>query len=134
MVSILGVLATLLCVTTATASRPNRYHGGPGLFGRGTIHSSSNEEHSWQPMERQLPAEPKGVKTIHIPGSNHTVRYREPHLCETVPGVKTYSGYIDIADDKHMFFWFFEAREDPENKPVTLWCEFSIGCFIAIEH
>lgn len=31
-------------------------------------------------------------------------------VCETRPGVKTYSGYIPINQNQSMFFWLFEAR------------------------
>lgn len=74
-------------------------------------------------LRRQIPANPTGVKTIHTP-SNVTLRYKEPGkdgVCETTPGVNSYSGYIDIAPDMHTFFWFFESRKDPANDPVTLW-------------
>lgn len=74
-------------------------------------------------LRRQVPEDPTGVKTIHAPG-NVTLRYKEPGqdgVCETTPGVNSYSGYIDIAPDMHTFFWFFEARHDPANAPVTLW-------------
>ncbi|KAK6614240.1 serine carboxypeptidase [Botrytis cinerea] len=42
-------------------------------------------------------------------------------VCETTPGVNSYSGYIDLDANSHTFFWFFEARNDPANAPVTLW-------------
>lgn len=47
---------------------------------------------------RQLPADPVGVKTITTP-QNITIRYKEPGkegVCETTPGVNSYSGYIDL--------------------------------------
>lgn len=69
---------------------------------------------------RQLPDEPTGVKTIQT-GNNVTIRYKEPNICETTKGVKSYSGYVDLAPDSHTFFWFFEARHEPENAPITLW-------------
>ncbi|KAJ5780348.1 hypothetical protein N7457_005508 [Penicillium paradoxum] len=69
---------------------------------------------------RQLPEEATGVKTIET-GNNVTIRYKEPKICETTEGVKSYSGYVDLAPDSHTFFWFFEARHDPENAPITLW-------------
>lgn len=53
-----------------------------------------------------------------------SVRYKEvpAGICETTPGVKSYSGYADVAQDEHIFFWFFEAREvDPKTAPLTLW-------------
>ena len=74
-------------------------------------------------VPRGLPAGVTGQKTIHSPGGA-TVRYKEPGkagVCETTQGVNSYSGYIDLAPDAHTFFWFFEARHDPANKPITLW-------------
>ncbi|KAJ5753870.1 uncharacterized protein N7511_008023 [Penicillium nucicola] len=72
---------------------------------------------------RQLPKEPTGVKTIKT-ANNVTIRYKEPGkegVCETTPGVKSYSGYVDLSPTEHTFFWFFEARHDPKNAPITLW-------------
>ncbi|KAI4112348.1 MAG: hypothetical protein LQ338_008322, partial [Usnochroma carphineum] len=56
--------------------------------------------------------------------ANLTVRYKEvpSGTCEVDPNVKSYSGYVDIAPDKHIFFWFFEARnQDPSTAPLTTW-------------
>ncbi|KAJ4124555.1 hypothetical protein NW754_000253 [Fusarium falciforme] len=72
---------------------------------------------------RQAPGQAEGVTTIKSP-SGAQIRYKEPGkdgICETTPGVNSYSGYIDIAPDVHVFFWFFESRRDPANDPVTLW-------------
>ncbi|KAL8760184.1 MAG: hypothetical protein Q9199_000206 [Rusavskia elegans] len=72
---------------------------------------------------RQLPAEPVGVTTITSP-TGVTIRYKQPGLegvCETTPGVNSYSGYVDLAPDAHTFFWFFEARNNPAEAPLTLW-------------
>ncbi|KAK3719712.1 hypothetical protein LTR37_004249 [Vermiconidia calcicola] len=53
-----------------------------------------------------------------------TVRYKEvpEGICELTPGVKSYSGYVDIEEHQHIFFWFFEARnQDPATAPLTVW-------------
>lgn len=43
-------------------------------------------------------------------------------ICETTPGVKSFSGYVDIEENEHVFFWFFEARNvDPTTAPWTVW-------------
>lgn len=73
--------------------------------------------------ERQDPANVTGVTTITSPGGA-TIRYKEPGkdgVCETTPGVNSYSGYVDLDANTHMFFWFFEARNDPGGAPLTLW-------------
>ncbi|KAI9802779.1 MAG: hypothetical protein M1833_001378 [Piccolia ochrophora] len=77
--------------------------------------------HNWK---RQVPEEPEGVQTLTAPQSNVTIRFKEPGkqgVCETTPGVNSYSGFVDTAEDAHTFFWFFEARENASTAPVTLW-------------
>ncbi|KAK3624360.1 hypothetical protein LTR56_021078 [Elasticomyces elasticus] len=75
------------------------------------------------PERRQVPADPTGVTTITSP-NGASIRYKQPGLegvCETTPGVNSYSGYISLNETTNMFFWFFEAREDAANAPLTLW-------------
>ena len=72
---------------------------------------------------RQAPAKPTGVTTITSP-NGVKIRYKEPGkdgVCETTPGVNSYSGYISLNESTNMFFWFFEARENPATAPLTLW-------------
>ncbi|KAI1434371.1 alpha/beta-hydrolase [Xylaria sp. CBS 124048] len=52
------------------------------------------------------------------------VRYKEvpTGICEQDPDVKSYSGYADVSDSEHIFFWFFESRnQDPQEAPLTVW-------------
>ena len=72
---------------------------------------------------RQVPANATDVTTIKSP-TGVTIRYKEPGkagVCETTPGVGSYSGYVDLSPTSHTFFWFFEARHNPETAPLTLW-------------
>ena len=69
------------------------------------------------------PANATDVKTITTP-TNVTIRYKNPGeagVCETTPGVNSYAGYIDVAPNAHVFFWFFESRSNPAEDPLTLW-------------
>ncbi|KZT27650.1 serine carboxypeptidase [Neolentinus lepideus HHB14362 ss-1] len=58
--------------------------------------------------------------------SEHSLRVTEPTLCDS--SVKQYSGYLDITDGKHLFFWFFESRISPETAPLVLWLNGGPGC------
>lgn len=51
----------------------------------------------------------------------------QTNLCETTPGVSSYSGYVTLpSEDKtynaSLFFWYFEARDgSTATAPTTLW-------------
>jgi carboxypeptidase D len=84
---------------------------------------SSHEHPRYSFDRRQLPQDPTGVKTIETP-NGVTIRYKEPGkegVCETTPGVNSYSGYVDLSPESHTFFYFFEARNNPATAPITLW-------------
>ncbi|KAF2117169.1 Alpha/Beta hydrolase protein [Lophiotrema nucula] len=74
-------------------------------------------------QERQIPKDPEGVMTITSP-QGASIRFKQPGkegVCETTYGVDDYAGYISLDEKTNMFFWFFEARENPSEKPLTLW-------------
>ena len=50
-----------------------------------------------------------------------------PGLSEPI-NFKQYSGYLDITEGKHFFYWFVESQKDPENAPVVLWLNGGPGC------
>ena len=53
----------------------------------------------------------------------------DPSKLGVDPGAKQYSGYLDDeAGDKHLFYWFFESRNNPETDPVVLWLNGGPGC------
>ncbi|KAJ5933777.1 Carboxypeptidase S1 [Penicillium verhagenii] len=81
-----------------------------------------------------FPSPPEGLKVVN---SKHEegvkISYKQPGICETTPGVKSYSGYIHLPpgtlNDEHVdqnysintFFWFFESRHDARNAPLSIW-------------
>lgn len=75
--------------------------------------------------------QPKHLTTVRsLLNSDVSLSYKETHLCETTPGVKSYTGYVNIPAnasgqpyDIHTFFWFFESRKDPANAPLSLWLQ-----------
>lgn len=50
----------------------------------------------------------------------------EPKLCD--PSVKQLSGYLDISETRHLFFWFEESRQNPDEDPLVLWLNGGPGC------
>lgn len=61
--------------------------------------------------------------------TNSTIEYVEDSgICETTPGVKTYSGYLSVGTNMSMWFWFFEARNNASAAPLALWLNGGPGC------
>lgn len=74
--------------------------------------------------ERGIPKDATGVRTI-TSSQGASIRFKQPGkegVCETTPGVDDYAGYISLDNNTNMFFWFFEARENPSEKPVSSLC------------
>ncbi|RDB19542.1 Carboxypeptidase Y A [Hypsizygus marmoreus] len=62
---------------------------------------------------------------------NHQVRVKKTHFCD--PTVNVYTGYLDVdAGAKHMFFYFFESRRNPDKDDVMMWINGGPGCSSAM--
>ncbi|KAM9408146.1 lysosomal protective protein-like [Pholidichthys leucotaenia] len=44
------------------------------------------------------------------------------------PDFKQYSGYLNVANGKHLHYWFVESQNDPSTDPVVLWLNGGPGC------
>lgn len=59
----------------------------------------------------------------------HSVRVKKSKFCDGQ--VDAYTGYIDV-EARHLFFYFFESRGDPEKDDVVLWTNGGPGCSSAV--
>ncbi|KAI9685487.1 MAG: hypothetical protein M1820_010784 [Bogoriella megaspora] len=82
----------------------------------------------------QFPPTPENLTIVDSKLQNGvSISYKEPGICETTPGVRSYAGYVHLPagdlDDLgveqprpiNTFFWFFESRKDPANAPLAIW-------------
>lgn len=79
----------------------------------------------------QLPPQPEGLTTVQVAGHPEvSIAYKETHICETQ--ARAWSGYVHMPSsylsetelvpyNVSMFFWYFEAREDPEHAPSAIY-------------
>ncbi|KAG1187514.1 hypothetical protein G6F36_005367 [Rhizopus arrhizus] len=49
--------------------------------------------------------------------TGYSVRFVRPTLCDS--DLQQYSGYLDLGQDVHYYFWFFESKKEPASKPLT---------------
>ncbi|TFK72338.1 serine carboxypeptidase [Pluteus cervinus] len=65
----------------------------------------------------------------------YSVRLKQSRFCDET--VRAYTGYIDIQA-RHLFFYFFESRSDPDKDDVIFWtnggpgCSSSLGLFMEL--
>lgn len=94
----------------------------------GIINKGEDKVHQWIENGKQF-IKQNGLTyelVQHPQFGEYKLRVTEPSLCD--PSVKQYSGYLDITDDKHLFFWFFESRSSPEEAPLVMWLNGGPGC------
>ncbi|PSR78200.1 hypothetical protein PHLCEN_2v7532 [Hermanssonia centrifuga] len=57
--------------------------------------------------------------------AKHGVRIKKSDFCDGT--VRAFTGYIDI-EARHLFFYFFESRNDPDTDDVIFWTNGGPGC------
>ncbi|KAK0542739.1 hypothetical protein OC846_006526, partial [Tilletia horrida] len=68
-------------------------------------------------------------KFIHNAFPSYTLRLntkKDTTLCAS--DVIKHTGYLDISDDRHLWFTYFESRSNPEKDPLVLWLNGGPGC------
>ncbi|OJD16314.1 hypothetical protein AJ78_03526 [Emergomyces pasteurianus Ep9510] len=83
-------------------------------------------------LSQYFPPTPKDVRTVSL-RNGVSISYKQTSICETTPDVKAYAGYVHLPPGTledvgvyqnytiNTFFWFFEAREDSTNAPLSVW-------------
>ncbi|KAL5513246.1 hypothetical protein ACEPAH_3644 [Sanghuangporus vaninii] len=67
------------------------------------------------------------ITLLHPRFPNHQVRIKKSDFCD--PTVNVYTGYLDVDQGaKHLFFYFFESRRNPDEDDVMLWINGGPGC------
>ena len=72
------------------------------------------------------------VLSERFPGAS--ISYKQTSICETTNGVKSFSGFVTLPKDLlpdagdwpeestgSFFFWYFEARNDPDSAPTSIY-------------
>ncbi|KAI9696691.1 MAG: hypothetical protein M1820_008065 [Bogoriella megaspora] len=103
-----------------------------------TIPAGSSPEGPWSTyLNSSWPSSSNNTSKVTIPSQRFpgaSISYKRTHICETTPGVKSFSGYVHLpsnflADaevpgapyDINTFFWYFESRNDPTNAPTAIY-------------
>ncbi|KAJ7250136.1 serine carboxypeptidase [Mycena haematopus] len=115
------LLALVLFAALANASQTVLI--GP-LFGMPRI--SAYDEGLFTPMEDMNALSETSFSVLSHPVfPNYNVRIKKSSFCDDT--VNGYTGYIDI-EARHIFFYFFESRNDPDTDDVIFWTNGGPGC------
>jgi len=118
-------VATLLLLGLTTsvygAQRPVIIPGGPADTQHGGIAAPFDKFDAglFSPLGDLNALSVSGFTTLSHPAfPKHSVRVKKSHFCDGK--VDAYTGYIDV-EARHLFFYFFESRSDPDHDDVIFW-------------
>ncbi|ODN74761.1 hypothetical protein L202_07082 [Cryptococcus amylolentus CBS 6039] len=98
--------------------------------------TKTSVQHGWQGIENGIDGE-LNVNTVDMNGIQylsvshpafplHRMRVVKPEICD--PSVDQLSGYLDISETRHLFFWFQGSRSNSAEDPLVLWLNGGPGC------
>ncbi|PHH92915.1 hypothetical protein CDD83_3746 [Cordyceps sp. RAO-2017] len=118
-----SVLATLLGAASVSSPQDGLYH--LELLGR-SHNIFPKPDRGWEHVIKGVEVETE--KYGKLSGYGLRTKQLDPSRL-AVDKVKQYTGYFDDEkQDKHLFFWFFESRNDAAKDPVILWLNGGPGC------
>jgi hypothetical protein len=74
------------------------------------VNAISKKQWSKRSDHLYLPKEINDYKTASAP-NNVTIRYKNPGICETTPGVDSYAGYVDLAPNVRIIVALFDRPQ-----------------------
>lgn len=132
MVSHKHSLAAALFLGTCTAQLLANPLVRPASTKEHEYHEDHHEDHGYKgdykpassslgdgPQQRLNTAEPQSNLPPFKAGQ-FTLTPQGNDTCATY-GEDQWTGTIDVTDERRLFFWYFDSRNDPENDPVIIW-------------
>ncbi|KAM0747546.1 peptidase S10 serine carboxypeptidase [Meredithblackwellia eburnea MCA 4105] len=100
----------------------------PSYFAESHLNSNLKSHESWasEGFVRQFHKVDDYEVVTHEDYPSYKIRMKEPELCDST--VSSYSGYLDIDEETHLFFWAFSSRSSPTTDPLVLWLNGGPGC------
>ncbi|KAH9896522.1 alpha/beta-hydrolase [Cubamyces lactineus] len=107
------ILAGILSSAHCAPHEPSR-----AIFLQSTF--SSYDEGLFTPIGDLSSLSPSEYTRLKHPAfPSHSVRVKQTQICEGE--ARAYTGYIDVTEARHLFFYFFESRRDPDRDDVIYW-------------
>ncbi|KZT39125.1 serine carboxypeptidase [Sistotremastrum suecicum HHB10207 ss-3] len=83
--------------------------------------TESASDYNFTTLELSSLSQEEFTVLAHPQFPSYSVRIRQTASDFCDPSVKSYTGYIDTSAARHLFFYFFESRHDPEHDDVIFW-------------